>query len=191
MKDRIISTAIQLIESGDPMNFSVAKVAKELNISQGNLTYYFPKREHLVEAVVEHLMIRYTTNPHFDFELGKTKDDLISKDFLKFLLMDARNPAIVKVMIFIWCNALTNKNVAKALANFYKTPIDVHLKLSGNEGTENQAQTIYALLTITSIINGLVPIMGIASSSFNYDEYGAYLESLLSRLLIDTSITQK
>lgn len=53
MKDRIIDTAIQLIESGDPMSFSVAKVAKELGISQGNLTYYFPKRENLIESVVE------------------------------------------------------------------------------------------------------------------------------------------
>ena len=129
------------------MSFSVAKVAKELGISQGNLTYYFPKRENLIESVVERLIVRYTSNPHFDFELGKHEDDIISKYFLKFLLSDARNPAIVKVMIFIWSNALTNKNVALVLSNFYKTSIDAHLKLSGNEGTAKQSQTMYALLT--------------------------------------------
>jgi hypothetical protein len=191
MKDRIIDTAIQLIESGDPMSFSVAKVAKELGISQGNLTYYFPKRENLIESVVERLIVRYTSNPHFDFELGKHEDDIISKHFLKFLLSDARNPAIVKVMIFIWSNALTNKNVAHALSSFYKTSIDVHLKLSGNEDTAKQSQTMYALLTITSIINGLIPVMGIANAPFDYDEYTIYLESLLSKLLFDTSSTLK
>ncbi len=69
------------------------------------------------------------------------------------------------------------------LDHYNKMPVEVHLRLSGNEGTEKQSQTIYALLTITSIINGLVPIMGIANSPFNYEEYSVYLESLLSKLL--------
>ena len=38
LTERLIDTAIRLIESGDPKSFSVAKVAKELGISQGNVT---------------------------------------------------------------------------------------------------------------------------------------------------------
>ncbi|EKO3569812.1 TetR/AcrR family transcriptional regulator [Shewanella oncorhynchi] len=183
MKERIIDAAINLIETGDPLHFSVAKVAKALGISQGNVTYYYPKREDLVESVVERLILRYTSTSNFDFESGKNKGELISKKFLRFLLEDARSPKLVKIMIFIWSNALGNSNIAKHLAHLYKMPVEVHLRLSGNEGTEKQSQTIYALLTITSIINGLVPIMGIANSPFNYEEYSVYLESLLSKLL--------
>lgn len=186
MKEQIINEAIRLIESTDPMSFSVARVAKELGISQGNLTYYFPKREDLVEAVVERFIVRYTSNPDFDFTSEKEQGDLISKKFLRMLLSDAKNPAIVKTMVFIWSNALTNERVAEKLACFYRTAVAVHLQFTGNKGTEKQSQTVFALFTITSIINGLVPIAGIAGTAFDYEEFAVYLESLLSRLLFDT-----
>ncbi|CAM5218987.1 TetR/AcrR family transcriptional regulator [Alishewanella longhuensis] len=116
MKEHIINETIKLIESTDPMSFSVARVAKAMGISQGNLTYYFPKREDLVEAVVDRFIVRYTSNPDFDFTAEKDPRDLISKKFLRMLLADAKNPAIVKTMVFIWSNALTNERVAQKLA---------------------------------------------------------------------------
>ncbi|CAM5218498.1 TetR/AcrR family transcriptional regulator [Alishewanella longhuensis] len=186
MKEHIINETIKLIESTDPMSFSVARVAKAMGISQGNLTYYFPKREDLVEAVVDRFIVRYTSNPDFDFTAEKDPRDLISKKFLRMLLADAKNPAIVKTMVFIWSNALTNERVAQKLACLYRTPVEVHLEFSGNKGTVKQSQTTYALFTITSIINGLVPVMGIADTAFDYEEFASYLESLLRRLLFDT-----
>lgn len=107
LKERLIDTAIRLIESGDPKSFSVAKVAKELGISQGNVTYHYPKREDLIESVVERLILRYTV--HFNDEGLKHPDDIISKGFLRFMLSDARSPAVVNTFIFLWSNALTNE----------------------------------------------------------------------------------
>lgn len=180
-KERLIDAAIKLIESGDPKSFSVAKVAKDLGISQGNVTYHYPKREDLIESVVERLILRYTV--HFKVESEKHPDDIISKGFLRFMLSDARTPAVVNTFIFLWSNALTNEKVAMQLAGFYQKTILKHLDLSGYQDTPQQTEATHALLTVAGIVNGMIPILGIANSSFDHEAFTVYLESLLSNLM--------
>lgn len=41
---------------------------------------------------------------------------------------------------------------------------------------------MFALLTTACIVNGLIPIAGIAKSAFDYRQFATYLENLLSAL---------
>lgn len=180
MKEQIIETAIRLIESGDPSQFSVAKVAKELGISQGNVTYYYPTREQLVEILVEHLITRYSSS--FDMKLGKNDDEVISKNFLHFLIADSHDPAMINTFLFLWLNAASNENIARKLAEFYQTTLLNHLQSSQHQHSAHQQQTMFALLTTACIVNGLIPIAGIAKSAFDYRQFAAYLENLVRAL---------
>ncbi|MBC2018858.1 TetR/AcrR family transcriptional regulator [Listeria seeligeri] len=51
-KQEIIETAFKLFHEQGYANVSVRNIADELNISVGNLTYHFKKKEDLIEAVI-------------------------------------------------------------------------------------------------------------------------------------------
>ena len=54
-KRDILKTAIQLFFEKGYSNVSPNAIAKELNISTGNLTYYYPTKEHLLSVLVADL----------------------------------------------------------------------------------------------------------------------------------------
>ena len=54
-KYEIIQVASKLFLEKSYTNTSIHTIAKELNISPGNLTYYFPTKEHLLLGIVEKL----------------------------------------------------------------------------------------------------------------------------------------
>lgn len=183
MKNQIIESAIHLIEHESPLQFSVARVARKIGISQGNLTYYFPKKDDLIQVVVERLISRYTEN--FDFNKDRLDSEVISSNFLKFLLADAVNPTTINTFLFLWLNAQSNPETAKQLSRFYKTAIDRHLALSKLQGTCLEQRATFALLTVAGVVNGMIPIMGIAKSEFDYEAYFEYLRTLLKTLLVN------
>ncbi len=54
-KHEITKTAIRMILKKGYSETSIKMIAKELGISTGNLTYYYPTKEHLLEALVDGL----------------------------------------------------------------------------------------------------------------------------------------
>ncbi len=54
-KRDILKTAIQLFFEKGYSNVSPNAIAKELNMSTGNLTYYYPTKEHLLSVLVAYL----------------------------------------------------------------------------------------------------------------------------------------
>lgn len=86
-KDQIISTAIDILVKHGHGGLSVDKVAQTLGISKGNLTYHFPTKDQLVQAMFDRLIedtqemrtkvsTRHCTDPvekfcrHIDFQLS-------------------------------------------------------------------------------------------------------------------------
>ncbi len=54
-KHEILKTAIQLFFEKGYSNVSPNAIAKELNMSTGNLTYYYPTKEHMLSVLVDGL----------------------------------------------------------------------------------------------------------------------------------------
>lgn len=183
MKHQILACAIRLIETGSPLEFSVAKVAKAAGISQGNLTYHFPKKSDLIHAVVQHLIERYQTM--IDFSLDAQADDGIFARFTKFMLENATNPAVINSFIFLWVNALKDAATAKQLANFYEQSISHHEQ----PNKHHKHAKSYAHLTLTGILNGMIPIMGVAKAQFDYEGYLQFLQNLMQTLQLSLQIT--
>lgn len=53
-RDKIINKARELFNKNGYIGVSMRNIADELNISVGNLTYYFKKKEDLIEEVIVH-----------------------------------------------------------------------------------------------------------------------------------------
>ena len=54
-KTEIIKKATQLIWGKGYSEASIKTIAKELNMSTGNLTYYYPTKEHILAVLVDDL----------------------------------------------------------------------------------------------------------------------------------------
>ncbi|MCB9170619.1 MAG: TetR/AcrR family transcriptional regulator, partial [Flavobacteriales bacterium] len=52
---RILDRALALINTRGLMDVGIREVAKDLGMRPGNVTYYFPTKEHLVLALMERL----------------------------------------------------------------------------------------------------------------------------------------
>ncbi|MEM6320677.1 MAG: TetR/AcrR family transcriptional regulator [Bacteroidota bacterium] len=80
-KEKIITATIQLFNEHGLANVRLQQIAKETDISVGNLAYHFRNKEAIVEAVVERLeeevsniLANYRRYPNlmdFDFQLSK------------------------------------------------------------------------------------------------------------------------
>jgi AcrR family transcriptional regulator len=53
LRERILTAALQVLQSGGPHALTQPRVAKQAGIAQGHLTYYFPTRADLLAAVTE------------------------------------------------------------------------------------------------------------------------------------------
>lgn len=86
LKDAILETARQLFNRRGYNEVSMRDISKSLGISVGNLTYYYGKKEDLVEAVIlfQHEGYRKPGSP-------KTLEDL-HECFKRVLAHQSRNP---------------------------------------------------------------------------------------------------
>ncbi len=80
-KLKILSKARQLFNESGISNISLRDIAKELNISVGNLQYHFKKREDIIEAIYFELVEKM--NAHYVI----TGDDLLKIFFDKSMGM--------------------------------------------------------------------------------------------------------
>lgn len=55
-KERILESALMLFNRDGISNISMRRIAKEAGIQIGNLTYYFPSRDSLIEALLNKLL---------------------------------------------------------------------------------------------------------------------------------------
>ncbi len=86
VRDRILDAALKLLEREGPRAFRQTRVAQEAGVEQGHLTYYFPRKADLANAVLERIVDRQRTSaaeavlrgPHGDlgarvFEFAKSQ----------------------------------------------------------------------------------------------------------------------
>ena len=71
-KERILNTALVLFNNYGLSQVTLRTIAKEMNISQGNLNYHFKKRDEIIESLYYRLVMS------IDESFVKNKQDIIS-----------------------------------------------------------------------------------------------------------------
>lgn len=110
MKERILKTAIQVLREGGIKKLSQPEICSVLGIRQSQLTYYFPRRQDLIKAIVAEFSETARDrldrlNPDADIitiinelEMQITKPGPI-RGFLGLLVEGDQEPVVAKIML--------------------------------------------------------------------------------------------
>lgn len=146
-----------MIDSGYH-NFSMRKVATKAGVSVGNLQYYFPSKDSLLEALLDQVIQNYLDT----FE--KFRDNLSPKEqFIKIkaVVKDLKTKHTTVFFPELWSMANHEKHVSKIMDNMYgkyRAMVANIIKDINPKLTDLQAQRLS--LFITSSLEGHTIFIG-------------------------------
>jgi AcrR family transcriptional regulator len=118
----ILTAAEEVLIKFGYANFTTRKVAKAAGIAIGNLTYHFPNKADLTEALVEFILDRYVrqirTSPNSESTTDAVHHPL--GELVRWSINDAVTPHIGRVCRELWAMACHQKFAARAMDGFYR-----------------------------------------------------------------------
>ncbi len=152
--NQIVDTAESVLAQDGYHGLSTRKVADLCGISVGNLTYHFPNKMLLIEAVMTSVCDRYDRNRA---EIWLHKDNLNPQDYIgnliSWMIEDAVTQETSALFLELWVLAKHHKFGSEILECFYATAIEWIVK--GFEchfpetSVENRKQAAYFVLTLS------------------------------------------
>ena len=111
-----------LIERGHA-GLTTRLVAKAAGISPGNLSYHFPSKSALLQAVIARMLNDYASQ----FELLVTNPELTPgrelQSIVQWLMSDSVSPETVRVFRELWAMSLHDEGIRNVVDNFYDQAI--------------------------------------------------------------------
>jgi len=152
-REQIVHTAEQLLTSDGYHMLSTRKVASACGISVGNLTYHFPNKTLLIEAVMTGVCDRYErerANIKFDKALDPHS---YLQGLIVWMLDDAVTANTSALFLELWVLAKHHDFGSETLERFYKTAVGW---ISGslafyfpNTTAEQRERAAYFILTLS------------------------------------------
>jgi AcrR family transcriptional regulator len=116
-RGRILEAAERVLARDGYHAFSTRKVAQECSISVGNLTYYFPTKDSLIEASMEAIYDRYERRYA---ELGSRDSPAELAKLVTELLRDAADPEASGLFLELALMARHHGSGAEVINRFYE-----------------------------------------------------------------------
>ncbi len=119
-RGRILEGAERVLARDGYHAFSTRRVAQECSISVGNLTYYFPTKSSLIEALMEGIYDRYERRyTELGSAEGRDSPDWLAKQVTE-LLRDAVDPDATGLFLELWIMARHHGFGAEVVNRFYE-----------------------------------------------------------------------
>lgn len=113
----ILEAAEQLLIDSGYHNFSMRKVATKAGVSVGNLQYYFPSKDNLLEALLDHVIQNYL-DAFEQFRGQHTPKEQFIK-IIKAVVKDLKTKHTTVFFPELWSMANHEKHVSKIMDNMY------------------------------------------------------------------------
>ena len=160
-REAIVSAAERLLINQGYASFSLPAVARELGISHGNLNYYFPTRQSLLETLIEHLLGKY----HARFLLMRSPTNVAATasigNLIDWLLDDAVSRQTNRLFRELWAMANHDRYVATALNRLQDVAVrQIVDVVGGSSGHANLAQLETASFLLAIIVDGATASFG-------------------------------
>lgn len=172
----ILETAKHIMVTEGLANLSTRKVADELGISVGNLAYYFPSKDSLLQAMIQHVIEGYDEELRKEFELFPDDPRQRLEAFLEYIKEDTKNPEVQGFFYQFWGFTTHNRKAAETRRAMYEHFFEQLFQLLSDIHTtkkkaelENMAFSILACLEGLHVIYGSGDIQRLTSRSF--DQY--------------------
>jgi AcrR family transcriptional regulator len=117
-RERILEAAERVLSRDGYHAFSTRRVAQECSISAGNLTYYFPTKSSLIEALMEGIYVRYDRR-YAELRSAESQNspDWLTEQLTE-MLWDATDPEATGLFVELWVMA-RHHGFGAELANRY------------------------------------------------------------------------
>jgi AcrR family transcriptional regulator len=157
----ILASAKAVLVSDGLSALTTRRVAEDLGISIGNLAYYFPSKDALLQAIVAHVIEGYDKEFEQESKSFPNSPRERLQAFFRYLIEDSKRPEVQRFFYQFWGLATQNAEIAKARTAMYqhfaaqllKMLIDIHPGKSASA----LEHTVFALL---ACIEGLHVVYG-------------------------------
>jgi AcrR family transcriptional regulator len=149
-RDRILDSALALLDAEGYGGLTQPQVAKAAGITQGHLTYYFPSRSALLLAVAEH-SLRAELRGALTAHQGQSDTKTIIEIVRKALLVKQRTRTILGLVIASDGEREIKKPLRQMITHAREIAGSV-LQQLGGEATPQRASMLHACLVGLSVV---------------------------------------
>lgn len=142
-------------------NFTLRNLCSRLDLSMGNLTYYFKTKHNIIHALVEETVQNYEK----DFQkTNRQAGDDPEQQFLahiNYLLEDLKKPITRGFFFQIYGMSTHDPYVAKCKREFYQYALNTFSKLiAGLNPALNDKAVNYKALHLAALVEGMMVVLG-------------------------------
>jgi AcrR family transcriptional regulator len=149
-----------LVEDGFS-GLSFRTIAKRAGVTVGNVTYYFPTKDHLMEELAEYIFDRWEARFHRDLPTTLTTKMDIFLYSIRYMIEENKRAKSRSLLLEMWAMANHSTSVMKMLDTFYaKMRLWIEDMLLGINPMLSVGKRRLRAALITSQIEGLIILIG-------------------------------
>lgn len=115
----ILNSAIQVLCEYGHVGFTTRRVAAKAAISPGNLSYHFPSKHKLLQAVISMLLADYSNRIEVFLTNVDIPQGLELESIVRWLFMDSISEETVLVGRELWAMSLHDETIQRAVDDLY------------------------------------------------------------------------
>lgn len=167
----ILATARTILVNEGIANLTIRRVARDLNISVGNLAYYFAGKESLLQAIVEDVIRGYDEEFERASTLFPDSPPARFRATLRYLIDDARRSEVRGFFYQFWGLSTHNELIAAAREQMYSHFIEQTAELLQAIHPDMEHDELGRLaLSVITALEGLHVIFGSGESLLSRHE---------------------
>lgn len=159
--DAILRAALTVLLDEGAESFTIRRVAAACGLRVGNVSYHFPKKEMLIQVLLDEIMEKY----HAKLEVNVRKPALSDEERLKLVILicleDICGKRTTRLFTELWALANHNDFIAERVEAFYAKVHDVigeYVQRINPALSKDEVHTLS--LFISASMEGTTPFLG-------------------------------
>jgi AcrR family transcriptional regulator len=187
--DSILKAALTVLIEEGASAFSVRRIASTCGMQVGNVSYHFPRKEMLIQVLLDDLMESYEAKLERDVRQPPLSAEDRLKRVILMCLEDIRSPRTTRLFTELWAMANHNEVVSQRLTAFYSKVHDVIAENIRGINPALGAEEVQTLaLFISASMEGTTPFAGYRKS---WNDQMDALTALSVKCFVDLAKTIK
>ncbi|QLG88034.1 TetR/AcrR family transcriptional regulator [Chitinibacter bivalviorum] len=171
-----------LIEHGHT-GFTTRKVSQLAGISPGNLSYHFPNKNQLLQALITRMLDEYLCNFEVALNIGSDQDNIGLEALIDWLMKDAVSTATVRTFRELWAMALHDEAISRMVDRFYDETIERTTALIANAYPNLAITKISDVVNLIAMVTeGAIVLYGTQEArQIGYDKVRQYVVTICAK----------
>ncbi len=154
-RERILEAAERVLARDGYHALSTRRVAQECSISAGNLTYYFPTKNALIEALMEAIYDRYERR-YSELAYGDGQDSSDLADRISAMLRDAVDNEATGLFLELWVMARHDAFASQVVNKLYERSAHAIAEAMSKERPDfSNRELLKAAYFLATLIDGV------------------------------------